>query len=505
MLGWRNGRAGVVDPPDSASVFDHGDGVGNESAHAAGYANGRGESRSQARTPFPVPERPPLPRPERLNRNALTVVAVVMGVLVLAAVVFVQPRSATSTAQDTRPALEVARGTFLDQPSTGAAVGAAGNSSGNSASSASAGGYGFDGRGPRSGIASAPTDAGPTDLGTAAGGVPNGGYGGAPARGYNSRVYAGPYAGAYSTDGPVAAQVPAIVTPHPDPRAEAYRAALDAPLTASEATVDAASRAAVATIGQGSSPTSGAAMDVGSPDTYGAVAGRQAAGGIPTQTFASGGMRGTAHATMIRTSVDPAPGPYAIQAGTLIPAVLMTEINSDLPGEVLAQVSRDVYDSRSEQSLLIPEGSRLIGTYNDQIAAGQNRLLVAWTRVIFPDGRSVSLPGLETKDRAGAGGLHDQMDQHRRRVFGTAALLSLIGAGAQLSQPNGGYGAYGSYPSTGQIAAGAVGQQLADVATQMLRRNMDAQPTIRIRQGMPFNVFLNADMVFPGPYRPSYR
>lgn len=208
-------------------------------------------------------------------------------------------------------------------------------------------------------------------------------------------------------------------------------------------------------------------------------------------------------ATAFHTSVEPPPGPYAIQAGTVIPAVLVTEINSDLPGQVLAQVAHDVYDSRSLRALLIPKGSRLLGKYADQVGVGQYRLLVAWTRVILPDGRSISLPGLETKDRTGAGGLHDQVDRHGGQVFGTAALLSLIGAGVQLSQPNGGYGALGSYPTAGQVAAGAVGQQLADVATQMLRRDLNVQPTIRIRQGMPFNVFLAADLVFSEPYAPS--
>jgi type IV secretion system protein VirB10 len=183
--------------------------------------------------------------------------------------------------------------------------------------------------------------------------------------------------------------------------------------------------------------------------------------------------------------------------------VLITEINSDLPGQVLAQVSRDVYDSRSLTTLLVPKGSKLLGKYADQVGVGQNRLLVAWSRVILPDGRSIVLPGLETKDRTGAGGLHDQVDRHGGQVFGTAALLSLIGAGTQLSQPNGGYGALGSYPTAGQVAAGAVGQQLADVATQMLRRDLNVQPTIRIRQGMPFNVFIATDLVFSEPYVPA--
>lgn len=428
------------------------------------------------RASFPVPERAVLPKPERLNRNALTVVAVVMGVMVLAAVVFVQPKSATGPSQEVRSTPEAAHGTFLDQPSTGVAAGVVPDQ-------------------PNMGGAAAPSfdQRGGTAMPSETGGSSYGGYSGA----FNSRPYAGPYA----TDGPASASIPVVIAPHAtDPRAQAYRAALEAPLVASEVAVVASPAAAVST-----------GADMANVSEYGVDAAATGNGGarpfdmgaISRRALSPGGARGT-NATMIRTSVNPAPGPYALQAGTLIPAVLMTEINSDLPGEVLAQVSRDVYDSRSEQTLLVPRGSRLIGKYDNQIAAGQNRLLVAWTRVIFPDGRSISLPGLETKDRAGAGGLHDQVDQHKRRTFGAAALLSLISAGAQLSQPNGGYGAWGSYPSSGQIAAGAVGQQLSEVATQMLRRNMDAQPTIRIRQGIPFNVFLNADMVFPAPYRSSY-
>jgi type IV secretory pathway VirB10-like protein len=209
---------------------------------------------------------------------------------------------------------------------------------------------------------------------------------------------------------------------------------------------------------------------------------------------------GAGAASATRATLEPSPGPYALQAGTMIPAVLLTEVNSDLPGDVLAQVAHDVYDSRDQQALLIPKGARLIGTYDSDVSSNQRRLFVAWTRIILPDGRSLALPSLETKDRSGAGGVADRVEQHRRRTFGTAALLSLVGAGAQLAQPNGGYGAVGSYPSAGQVAAGAAGQQLAQVATEMLRKQMDVQPTIRIRQGMPFQVFLRTDFMFGGPY-----
>lgn len=428
---------------------------------------------------FRAPERPPLPKPERLNRNALTIAAVVMGVLVLAAVVFVEPnrpeRGEPAAARPPEPTTP----TFLDQPTRPP-------------------GSGADSAGERSPLAEALDSAmgtPPTSLGTAP---------------------SGPYAGAHASagDAGVTYTVPLLDAERPatvrarDRRADAYQAALDAPMVASAvAEARGAGRGYAGSVPGGlASPSDASGGGASVPGVTRAVTDRADGRGATLsgatwgrhQAFMADVARGAP--TTIRTSVEPAPGPYSVQAGTVIPAVLVTEINSDLPGNVLAQIARDVYDSRTQQILLIPRGSRLLGRYEHQLAVGQDRLLVAWTRVIFPDGRSVMLPGLETKDHAGAGGVRDQVDRHTRQVFGTTALLSLVGAAVQLSQPNGGYGAFGAYPSPGQVAAGAVGQQLAQVATQMLQRNLDVQPTIRIRQGMPFNVFLNADLTFPGPY-----
>jgi type IV secretion system protein VirB10 len=167
---------------------------------------------------------------------------------------------------------------------------------------------------------------------------------------------------------------------------------------------------------------------------------------------------------------------------------------------VLAQVSRDVYDSDKQQSLLIPKGARLLGTYDHQISAGEVRLLVAWTRLILPDGRSLGLPGLELVDRQGQTGATGQVDTHWRRVFGNALLLSAISAGVQLSQPR--QASVLAPPSTGQVAAGALGQELSGVASEMVRRGLDVAPTITVPQGQSFNVFLKGDLVFDGPYQP---
>ena len=126
--------------------------------------------------------------------------------------------------------------------------------------------------------------------------------------------------------------------------------------------------------------------------------------------------------------------PYEVREGTLIEAFLITAIHSDLPGEVLAHVSRNVYDSQTQQALLIPKGTRLVGTYDSQLALGQGRLLVAWTRMVLPDGRSVDLPGLASKDLQGASGLTGHVDRHRLSTFGDALMLSVVGAGLALSQ-----------------------------------------------------------------------
>lgn len=203
----------------------------------------------------------------------------------------------------------------------------------------------------------------------------------------------------------------------------------------------------------------------------------------------------------VAARLEPAGSPFVLRAGSVIPAVLLTAITSDLPGECLGQVSRDVFDSRSQRVLLIPKGSKLMCRYDDQVVAGQGRLLVAWTRLLLPDGRSMSLPGLALKDAEGQTGARGDVDNHTRRVFGRALLLSAIGAGAQLSQPR--QGNILSAPSTGQVMAGAVGQELSNVALEVIRRGMDQAPTITIPQGRSFNVFLNGDLVFDGPYVPT--
>jgi type IV secretion system protein VirB10 len=188
--------------------------------------------------------------------------------------------------------------------------------------------------------------------------------------------------------------------------------------------------------------------------------------------------------------------PYEIMAGTLIPVTLVTGINSDLPGEVVAQVTRNVYDTQ-QRHLLIPAGSRVLGQVDNQVGLGQARVNIAWHRLILPNNSSLSLPGFAGVDARGAAGIRDHVNNHYARTYVNALLLSALTAGAQLSQPQAA-NVYTS-PSVGQIAAGAVGQRVGDVSSEMIRRNMQVGPTLEVRPGFKFSIYVSQDLILP-PY-----
>jgi type IV secretory pathway VirB10-like protein len=191
--------------------------------------------------------------------------------------------------------------------------------------------------------------------------------------------------------------------------------------------------------------------------------------------------------------------PYRLQAGTVLPAALLSAIDSNLPGDILGVVTHDVYDSVDQRHLLIPRGSRLVGRYDHQIAVGQDRLLVGWERLFLPDGTSLTLPGLPAVDPAGRAGLSGRVDNHLWRVFGNALLLSVVSAGAQLSQPQES-AQFGQAASPRQVASAALGQELSAVAIEILRRAANVTPTIRVPAGTTFSVFLAGDLTFAQPY-----
>ena len=187
--------------------------------------------------------------------------------------------------------------------------------------------------------------------------------------------------------------------------------------------------------------------------------------------------------------------PYELKTGSVIPAVMISGINSDLPGEIKAQVSQNIYDTATGRHLLIPQGSTLFGRYSSEISNGQQRALAVWTRVIYPDASTLDLQGMAGTDQSGYAGFSDQVDNHYFKIFGNALLLSVITAGVQLAQPQ----TSGNELTAQQQIAGAIGQQMGQLGSEMAKKNMDIQPTITIRPGYRFNVMVNKDVVL-APY-----
>ena len=198
-------------------------------------------------------------------------------------------------------------------------------------------------------------------------------------------------------------------------------------------------------------------------------------------------------------------------AGSVIPAVLVSGINSDLPGPIIAQVSESVFDSATGKYLLVPQGSRLMGAYDNASSYGQQRVRIAWQRLIFPSTASMDLPQMPGTDKSGYAGFTDQVDNHYARTFGTAALMSLISAGQMVGQMaafggGGLYGPYGYYQPnqwamSGEMAGSAASGQFGALGQQMMSNGINHPPTIEIRPGYQFNVMVTQDLVLPNPYK----
>ena len=193
-------------------------------------------------------------------------------------------------------------------------------------------------------------------------------------------------------------------------------------------------------------------------------------------------------------------GKFEIKSGWLIPAVLEQELNSDLPGLIRALVRENVYDSVTGQYLLIPAGSTIVGIYNSHVGYGQSALQAVWKRIIFPDGSSLDLGAFEGDDSEGAAGFRDQVDSHWVRLLSGALLTSVFAAGIELSQ--GQNSSVLQSQSVTQQAGAAVGQQVGQLGVEVTRRNLNIQPTIRIRPGYRFFVRVEKDILFQGPYTP---
>jgi type IV secretory pathway VirB10-like protein len=184
---------------------------------------------------------------------------------------------------------------------------------------------------------------------------------------------------------------------------------------------------------------------------------------------------------------------YVLQAGAVIPAALVTGIRSDLPGQITAQVTENVYDSPTGRFLLIPQGAKLIGVYDSAIAFGQSRVLLVWNRLILPDGQSIVLERQPGADAAGYSGLEDEVDHHWLRLAGAAALSTILGVGTQL-------GTTGEENALIQALRRGGAQSLNQTGQQIVGRNLNIQPTLTIRPGFPVRVIITRDLVL-APYR----
>lgn len=188
--------------------------------------------------------------------------------------------------------------------------------------------------------------------------------------------------------------------------------------------------------------------------------------------------------------------PFEVKRGSVIPATLITGINSDLPGRIVAQVSQGVYDSATGRHLLIPQGSKLFGRYDSEVTFGQSRVLVIWTDIVFPDGSSLQIGGMAGTDAAGYGGFTDQVDNHFFETFGSAILVALIGAGTEMILPQEQQGT-GGMNNGERSARESFAETFSELSEQTVSRNMDVQPTLEIRPGYRFNVLVDQDMILP--------
>jgi type IV secretion system protein VirB10 len=185
---------------------------------------------------------------------------------------------------------------------------------------------------------------------------------------------------------------------------------------------------------------------------------------------------------------------YILQAGAVIPAALITGLRSDLPGQVTAQVTEDVYDSPTGKILLIPQGARLVGQYDAQISFGQTRALLVWNRLIMPSGRSIVLERKPGADSEGYVGLEDEVDNHWGMLFKAAILSTLLSVGSEAGMSGNNNG------SLAEAIQQGMSQSVNQTGQQVVSRSLNVQPTITIRPGFPVRVMVTHDLVLE-PYR----
>lgn len=191
------------------------------------------------------------------------------------------------------------------------------------------------------------------------------------------------------------------------------------------------------------------------------------------------------------------PVTYQVSTGSVIPATLITGVNSDIPGQLIAQVSRNIFDTATGNYLLIPQGTRLIGSYSSEINYGQERVMVAWQRLIFPDGKLFDIGNMTGVDQSGYSGLSDQVNNHYWKIFSSAFLLSAITAGISYSQDRNNNN---DRITASSAMSESMGQQLGQTTAKMLDKNINIAPTLEIRPGFRLNVVVTKDLKFTKAY-----
>ena len=189
---------------------------------------------------------------------------------------------------------------------------------------------------------------------------------------------------------------------------------------------------------------------------------------------------------------------YEVKSGSIIPGVMITGINSDLPGNIVAQVRENVFDTVTGHYLLIPQGTRIIGTYDSKVAYAQERVLIVWTRLIYPNGDSIDLEGMGGVDLSGYAGLSDQVNNHYLKLLGGVVLSTMLTTSAKIAAGNNAAG----QADIPQLAVSGASEQVSKVGEKFTEKNLSVQPTLEITPGFKFNVFVSKDLILK-PYRQS--
>ncbi|GHV50161.1 hypothetical protein FACS1894216_01820 [Synergistales bacterium] len=191
--------------------------------------------------------------------------------------------------------------------------------------------------------------------------------------------------------------------------------------------------------------------------------------------------------------------PYELKAGTIIPGLMISGINSDLPGNVLAQVSENVWDTATGKHILIPKGTKIIGVYDSEVSYGQRRVLLLRNRLVLPNGASLNIAGSPGIDRAGYSGISGRVNEHLGKMLGAALFASVFIAGAEMiydkdTQQN------SENKSPSDVAAESTARSILEMGTRLMNKASDIQPTITVRPGKKVGIFIQQDVVFPFPY-----